>query len=243
MATNPAPSSTIGDSPDLRHADAAKFAAAARPRHAAAEVADYIRTLIFDGTLKGGERIAQDELAAALSLSRLPIREALITLESEGLVTIEPRRGAHVIPIAVADIVDHYRIYGTVHGMAAANSAASMTPEQRVTLRNFHESMCNSDDLAEVHDLNWSFHALINQTGGSRRIKAVLRQLAKNLPREVYDAPPNTSTEARDGHNRILAAIEAQDAGEAAAACRDHLAWEGSFVVDRLRQLGVLADA
>lgn len=243
MSAHASPLAGAAETSRLRTAEAARVAAAAKPRHVGSEVADYIRSLIFNGTLKGGERIPQDDLAAALNLSRLPIREALITLQAEGLVTIEPRRGAHVIPIEVVDIIDHYRIYGAVHGMAAAKAAKIMTPDQRAELRRLYEQMVATNDPAVMHDLIWDFHSLINRAGGSRRIMAVLRQLSRNLPREVYDAPPNTSAEARDGHARILAAIEAGAADAAAEACRDHMAWEANYVVERLSELGVLADA
>ncbi len=56
------------------------------------EAARFIRRAIFDGTLRPGARVPQDQVAEALGISRIPVREALIALEREGWVTIEGRK-------------------------------------------------------------------------------------------------------------------------------------------------------
>jgi DNA-binding GntR family transcriptional regulator len=58
----------------------------------------HIRKLIFDGYLRPGARVHQDDVARGLGISRIPVREALIALEQQGWVTIEPNRGAFVVP-------------------------------------------------------------------------------------------------------------------------------------------------
>ena len=70
------------------------------PRQSSAQRADtYLRRLILLGKLHPGERIPQDDVASALGTSRIPVREALITLEGEGWVTVEPHRGSFVNPL------------------------------------------------------------------------------------------------------------------------------------------------
>src|SRR5262249_55944886 len=79
------------------------------------EAAQYIRSLIFDGDLQPGDRVPQDEVAKVLGVSRIPVREALITLEGEGWVSIELNRGAFVNGYDANSVVDHYDLYGMTY--------------------------------------------------------------------------------------------------------------------------------
>ena len=210
-------------------------------RSVSVEVAEHIRSHIFNGTLKAGQRVPQDAIAAELGVSRIPVREALIILESDGLVASEPHRGTFVVPIRSEDIEDHYRIYGMAQGLAARGAARRITEPVLARLDELHEQMSANQDIDLVHDLNWEFHSLINRTGASRRTLSVLRHLSHNLPREVYSLPEAASPQANRGHARIIAALRAGDADEADLANRDHVQQEGDQVVASLKRSGVLA--
>jgi DNA-binding GntR family transcriptional regulator len=204
-------------------------------------VAEHIRSHIFNGTLKAGQRVPQDAIAAELGVSRIPVREALIILESDGLVASEPHRGTFVVPIRSEDIEDHYRIYGMAQGLAARGAARRITEPVLARLDELHEQMNANQDTDQLHDLNWEFHSLINRTGASRRTLSVLRHLSHNLPREVYSLPAAASPQANRGHARIIAALRAGDADEADLANRVHVQEEGDQVVAALKRSGVLA--
>jgi len=217
---------------------------AARPlprRNMSGGVIDRIRTLIFDGTLARGQRVPQFEIAEELGVSRLPVREALIALENEGLVDSEPHKGSFVVPIYREDIDDHYRVYGMVQGLATRRAASRITAPTLARLQELHEQMHDCDESV-AHTLNWEFHSLINQTGGSRRLLTILRQMARALPREVYEAPPAASPEANRGHQRILDALRASDGDAGDEASRRHVQAEGEYVIAKLKADGVLAD-
>ena len=95
------------------------------------DAALYIRRLIFEGELRPGERVPQDEIAHELGISRIPIREALIALESGGWVTIELHRGAFVTALD-EQAEDLQRLVIEFH---AAISAAARSPRINVVLR------------------------------------------------------------------------------------------------------------
>ncbi|WP_379183300.1 MULTISPECIES: GntR family transcriptional regulator [unclassified Nocardioides] len=212
------------------------------PRSAmSAAVADHIRQLIFNGTLKAGQRVPQDDLAADLGVSRLPVREALIALETDGLVTSEPHRGTYVQPISRSDIEDHYDIYGMIQGLAAARALASVSEDDVAQMRAWHEQMCTANDPQQTIRLNWDFHALLTRRGGSMRIKSILRQMSHNLPRELYELQ-TASPEANDGHAKILDALIAGDADALDAANREHMRVEGAYVLTILEKRDVLSD-
>ncbi|MDD7939690.1 GntR family transcriptional regulator [Actinomycetospora lutea] len=206
------------------------------------EVAEHIRSMIFDGRLQAGQRVPQDAIAEELGVSRLPVREALIALEADGLVATEAHRGTFVVPIRSEDISDHYRLYGMAQGLAASGAVRRITEPVLARLDELHARMCESDDADLLHDLNWEFHSLINKTGGSRRTLSVLRQLSHNLPREVYSLPAAAGPEANRGHARILAALRRGDEAEVDRANREHVEHEGDQVVAALKRDGVLAD-
>ena len=89
-----------------------------RRRSSGNQAAEYIRRLIFEGELKPGQRVPQDDIAEALSLSRIPVREGLIALEREGWVTIELNRGAFVNALDTDAIRDTYELFGLIYGFA-----------------------------------------------------------------------------------------------------------------------------
>src|ERR1700730_16336168 len=97
------------------------------PRSTAEKVANYIRTLIFNGYLQHGERIRQDELAEALNVSRIPVREALIALDREGWLTTKPHRGSFVNGFHSDGIEDHYELLGLLFGLAASRETEHAT--------------------------------------------------------------------------------------------------------------------
>jgi hypothetical protein len=89
-----------------------------RRRTAGQLVADEIRRRIWSGDLESGERLNQEDLAAALGVSRLPVREALLMLEREGVVQMAPHKGAFVERIDEPAVRDHYELFGHLDGFA-----------------------------------------------------------------------------------------------------------------------------
>jgi DNA-binding GntR family transcriptional regulator len=208
-----------------------------RPRmrpNVSEEVSQYIRELIFGGKLRPNQRVPQDEIASELSVSRLPVREALINLQNEGLVYSPARRGAFVAPIENIDVQDHYEIYGLAHGIAAARTATIGDQAAVDELRRLHNAMMNAGDAAAFEDFNWQFHRVINVTGGSSRLKALLATLVRSLPRNLFIDVPGATEVAIAGHAEILSALERGDAQGAALACHLHLRREGESVVRML---------
>src|ERR1700681_5008559 len=96
------------------------------------EVANQIRAAILDGGLVPGSKIAQDGLAAQLGVSRLPVRQALLVLQREGLVFLDHGRGAVVAPIDVKFISDLFDYRATVDGYVAGALAARTNFDPRL---------------------------------------------------------------------------------------------------------------
>lgn len=203
------------------------------------EVADYIREQIFAGHLAFGSRVPQDAIAEALGVSRLPVREALKSLESDGMVQSEPHRGTFVSDVSAEDLLDHYDICGVIHGLAASRAASVIDAEQLSTLRDLNDRMNAEPDDAVAYGLHFSFHQSINRIGGSRRLRAVLHQLSHQLPTSLFTSVSPKDIDSEAAHAEILGALTERDGDAASRLCREHLSREGRLVVDRLRARGL----
>ena len=213
-----------------------------RRRNLAGDVADHLRDSILTGRLRPGQRIDQDALAAELGVSRLPVREALITLDQEGLIQTVPRRGSYVQRLQPDDITDHYEIFGHVSGLAAARAATRIGADQLAALRGVHEQMGTSTDAAAQERLNFEFHRIINAAGASRRLTSVLRLLSRSLPMHYYEFVPGWSAAAQAEHGKILRALQRGDAEAARKAMERHLADSAQHAVDVLQRLDFFAE-
>jgi DNA-binding GntR family transcriptional regulator len=200
--------------------------------------AAYLREQILTGRLKPGTKVDQDEVSEALGISRLPVREALIELAQESLIDAVPRRGAFVARLDRADILDHYRIFGLIAGLAGSRAATSLTDDQLVQLRRIHESFVRATDPEDKAHWNYEFHKTINRAGGSRRLASVLGLLSRSLPVRYFEFVPQWAEISASHHARILDALEAHDAHEAQRLLEYHLAESGDLAVDILQEMG-----
>lgn len=202
-------------------------------------VAEAIRTQIFAGKLAPGSRIDQAQLAATLGVSRLPVREALISLEQEGWVRNAPRQGSFIAVLTPNDLLDHYRIFGTVCALAAERAASKLTDEQLDTLDAISAVLRAETDEAAKQRLNHQFHSIINRAGSSVRLSAAIRTLAASIPERFFEFNSGWDhTKACDQHDQIIAALRARDGEKASHAVLEHLTEGGSFAVQQLGNAG-----
>jgi DNA-binding GntR family transcriptional regulator len=200
--------------------------------------AAYLREQILTGKLKPGTKIDQDEISEALGMSRLPVREALIELAQESLVDAVPRRGAFVARLERADIIDHYRIFGLIAGLAGSRAASALTEAQLVELRRVNDAFVAATDPEDKAYWNHEFHKMINRAGGSRRLASVLGLLSRSLPVRYFEFVPHWADISAGHHERILVALEAHDAHEAQRLLEQHVAESGDLAVEILQEMG-----
>jgi DNA-binding GntR family transcriptional regulator len=209
------------------------------------DVAACIRELIFGGDLRPGARIDQDRIAETLGVSKLPVREALILLESEGLVIGYPRRGAFVAPLTPDDIYDHYHIFALLVSTAAERAATRITDADLGKLEELLVQMEQWDSRESAHgqeQLNDEFHRIINRAGGSRRLNAVLRSVANGIPDRLYHQTRGWTEIAQKEHREILDALRARDGKRVAAAAAAHIDSGAAHAVRMLRESGFWSD-
>ena len=215
---------------------------ARRRRNLAEDVADHLRDAILTGQLRPGTRIDQDAIAEQLGVSRLPVREALIALDQEGLIRTIPRRGSYVQQLRRDDIADHYQLFGRVAGLAAARAAERITDAELAELDALHAAMETSIDPLEQERLNFDFHRIVNQAANSRRVTSILRLLTRSLPSHYFEFVPDWLDQARSQHGEILEAIRRRDADAAQAAMERHLNESARYAIAALERMDFFED-
>ncbi len=216
-----------------------------RPRrrtNLADEVAAHLRTSILSGRLRSGQRIDQDAIAEELGVSRLPVREALISLDREGLVRTIPRKGSYVARIDRDDIADHYQIFGQVAGLAAARAVARLDDAGFAKLVALHDRMSEVESLDEQQALNHEFHRMINVAADSPRMTSVLALLSRSLPMPYADFPAEWLDEANRQHRDILDAFRRRDTLAVQRAMEQHITASARHAIEVLERLDFFED-
>src|SRR5262245_17828764 len=125
------------------------------------EVSDFLRARILGGHFPAGHRLKTSEIAQLLGVSRMPVRDALQVLHSEGLVVLRPNRGAVVTSLTTEDIVDHFELRAVLEGLAARVACQKFT---ETVLANL-ESILDRMDRARHERQRWlGYHAAFHQT-------------------------------------------------------------------------------
>ena len=101
---------------------------------------DELEQDIVTGTLRPGERLDEQSLAARFGVSRTPIREALMQLATAGLVTLQQRRGAFVAWLSLKEIIERFEVMAALEGACGALAARRITDEERQELLEAHEA-------------------------------------------------------------------------------------------------------
>jgi DNA-binding GntR family transcriptional regulator len=200
------------------------------------QAAAYIRQLIFDGQLQEGMRLAQDEVAKAVGVSRIPIREAIIALEREGWVTTKLHRGTFVNAFDEEVIRDHYELFGLIYGLAARRAAQRSTPEVIDLLTALSKEIGETDDLVRLGDLALAFHSAVVGAAHSPRISVVLRAMSALVPGPFFALVPRAVEPERKGVKAIVRAVRDGDGDRAAREYSKMLTKQAEFVVDLFRE-------
>lgn len=188
-------------------------------------ITQQLRDAIVSGELLPGERLNQLAIAEHFQVSRIPIRNALQRLASEGLVTVRAHRTATVTELTLEELEEIYAIRGTLEGVTAEIGATSMTAERLEELAQVVALLDRADDGESWLALNQRFHAAIYEAAGRPRTLAIIRQLRQLSGPYIkhYIVEGAYRSQAQAGHHRILQACQARDGSRARSETERHL--------------------
>lgn len=193
----------------------------------------YLRDAIVSGALEAGTRIKVEAIADALNVSRIPVREALRQLDSEGLVTIQPNRGATVTLLNADDILEIFEMRSVEEGLAARLAAPVVTDEELAELQHLIERMryVEHDHLlwTDRHD---EFHDFLCQLSRRTQLTARLRQLRLALRPYLrrYTIEHAPEIEGHE-HERLIDALATRDPDHAERVLRAHVMRNAETIV------------
>jgi DNA-binding GntR family transcriptional regulator len=152
-------------------------------------VYEELKRQIMVGEIAPGTRMMEVELAEEMGVSRTPVREAIRKLEKEGLVTIEPRRGAYASDISAKDMVDILEVRQDLEGMAAGIAAQKITDEGRIELENIarkYKESVDKEDIEEIIKNDEAFHKYIVGLSGNKTLIKMVSQVQELALRFRY---------------------------------------------------------
>ena len=140
------------------------------------KIANFVREAIIVGKLKPGEKISEAKLADELHISRTPIREAIRMLESEGFVSIIPRRGTIVSEFSLEDLYEYFQIKACLEAFAAANVVGLLSERDINKLKRLNEeemSAVKASDFSHYLRIHDEFHQTFLVRTGNRKLALV----------------------------------------------------------------------
>jgi DNA-binding GntR family transcriptional regulator len=197
--------------------------------------------MIFGNQLHAGERVPQDEIAASLRVSRVPVREAVIALDREGWVTNEAHRGAFVNGLDADTVRDHFELIGFVYGFAARRASERGSADGLARLGELVKEIRGTDDPDELWRLNGAFLRELLAMAQSRRIRAMARILAISIvPGKYFAEVPGVRQVHKRGIRAVHRAIKEGDGQRAEDAYAAMLRAEAESVVSLLTSRGII---
>ncbi len=187
-----------------------------------------VREAILEGRLKPGIRVRQQELARQFGVSRIPVREALRRLESEGLITLVPHSGARVARMDIGECTELYRLREVIEPMALAESVPNLSAQQLIELRGLVSEIENSwQDAPRWLELDRRFHLESYAAASMPRVLSMIERFWNQTQqyRRAYLGTDhdNKIAAANAEHRLILDALEERDGEDAASRLRSHL--------------------
>jgi len=206
-------------------------------------VVDVLREKILSHEIAGGTPLRQDALAAQLNVSRIPVREALLQLEAQGLVEFAPHRGAVATRISVEEVDELFGLRAVLEcdvlGYALAKTTDDDLDKSRLILDQFDELLQPGADIRRWGTLNWKFHRSLYEPSGRKKTLALISQLHINCDRYLRMEIQLIAdySRAEKEHHELLSLCQARDKRRAKMCLKDHILTTGKELVRALKTI------
>ncbi|TDC75584.1 GntR family transcriptional regulator [Streptomyces hainanensis] len=188
------------------------------------QIREHVRTRITRGEFAPGSKLVERELAAELGVSRVPVREALRMLETEGLVQVVPRRGVIVKELTHTDIEELFDVREALESMTAKRAAErAKTADLRRLRRHLDRAQraAGAGKLDAFGDANLAFHDEIAVIAENNLLRTILEPLRSRL--DWLFRQPDDPDRLYAEHDSLYQAIASGDPERAGEMARDHV--------------------
>lgn len=200
-------------------------------------VVDILREKILSHEIESGQPLRQDALAEQLNVSRIPIREALLQLEAEGLVQFAPHKGAVATQVSAEEVDELFSLRSILEndllGRALQKITDSELKTSQLILEEFDELLKPGADMHAWGALNWKFHKSLYAPADRKRTLNIVRQLHTNCDRYLrmqilLDAD---YSRAEEEHHTLLNLCKKRDIRAARKCLKDHISITGQKLI------------
>jgi DNA-binding GntR family transcriptional regulator len=182
-------------------------------------VVSHVVNLVLTGKLRSGDRVDRNEIAQELGLSRVPIQEAVVQLEHDGILSTQYHRGAYVERFDEAVVREHHELYGLLSGIASARAAVDGLPRVLDALGALVDVMRSSKESRGFQETTSQYRRVLNDEYAGPRLQAAIRASQTFIPRAFWANYLNNHDEMLPFYEAETAAIHRRDPDGARAAC------------------------
>jgi DNA-binding GntR family transcriptional regulator len=205
------------------------------------QVVAHILNQLLTGKLRTGDRVDRNEIAKQLGISRVPIQEAIVQLEHDGVLCTRYHRGAFVERFDEDSIQEHHELHGMLNGMASARAAANPTPRILSQLDDIMRSLRNVKEPRQFQHATRDYRSVINDQYAGPRLHAAIRASQSLIPHAFMLSYPSIVAEMLPFYEDETAAIRHRDPEGVRAACSGCAELTAEVIVTELVRRGVLA--
>ena len=210
-------------------------------------ILETIRDAIMSGALRPGEKVAEPELAERFGISRTPIREAFRQLESEGYLTVIPRKGAVVAAFSERDIEEFYAIKSILEGYAARLACRLLTGKEIERLTAINDklaSLAKEGDIKHFFKVHNDFHDLFLRAANNDKLLELIDTLMQKFQRlrvASLSLPGRMEVSVQE-HRKIIEAFRRRDADQAEHLVRKNAEYGGRVLMQGGGNAGYLPE-
>lgn len=203
-------------------------------------VVTHVVNMVLTGRLRSGDRLNRNEIAHDLGLSRVPIQEAVVQLEHDGILSTRYHRGAYVEKFDEAAVREHHELYGLISGIASGRAASAADPTILAELDSEVGQMRTARDARHFDGHAKRFRAIINGEYAGPRLQAAIDSSQTFIPEAFWESYAQHRDQLLPSYETELAAIRDRDCDSARRACAHRADVMAGILLNELLRRGVL---
>jgi DNA-binding GntR family transcriptional regulator len=205
------------------------------------QVVTHIVNLVLTGKLRSGDRVDRNEIAHELGLSRVPIQEAVVQLEHDGILSTRYHRGAFIERFDESVVLEHHELHGILLGIASARAASDPRPQVLSQLDTLTDFMRANRESRAFQEAAWQYRQTINEEYAGPRLLAEIRASQSFIPRSFWVTYMNNHDEMLPFYEAETRAVHVGDPEGARAACAGRSEAMGRIMIAELVRRGVFS--